>query len=209
MTHIIRITREQYINKHFITLKLRQLGVSNEQLNAMRFRSANIGQPFSLWSCSWQDGTPVTAVYLIKSYCALKWLVLNKPEPSEDRAAAERLISETMAAPNFLQGIEFIESQRARASKERILITIDKKSIATVIKEFSEKPDHKDATAKELWPHFFSELQSTGLEPLEINGSDLKKSAYEYDFKDKTRKMTFGRFCNIISKFRSEKKKSR
>src|SRR5579862_8649047 len=110
---------EEYIASHEITLQLKRLGVTDGQLEAIRFRPNPKGRPFDQWSFTWGTGTPLTAITLMKAYCALKWLILENPEHSRDKDDAWHLVSVTVAAPIYRTGIKHKEAQRLRAKKPR------------------------------------------------------------------------------------------
>jgi hypothetical protein len=200
-------TPGEYVASHEITLQLKRIGATETQLDAMRFRPNNTGRPFDQWTFTWGPGTPLTAIPLIKAYCALKWLIIEDPEYSRDKDDAQHLVSATMAVPIYRMGINYKEAQRLRAKKPRSKVTEDGRSIADIIKRLALGRDHRDETAKELWSHFFHELDEAKLRPNEKSHSEPKKSAYNYEPSDGgTTSMTYGRFANLVSKFR---KKSR
>jgi hypothetical protein len=45
--------RQRYVATHPITLELKKLGVTEEQLTAMRFRARTQERPFDQWSLTW------------------------------------------------------------------------------------------------------------------------------------------------------------
>jgi hypothetical protein len=150
----------EYIATHDLTLQLKRLGVTDGQLEAMRFRPNQNGCPFDQWSFTWGPGTPIKVISLIKAYCALKWLILENPEYSRDRDDAQHHVSVTMAAPIYRLGIKHKETQRLRARKPRRKITEDGVSTDNIIERLALSPEHLDETARELWGHFFHELGS-------------------------------------------------
>lgn len=91
------------------------------------------------------------------------------------------------------------ENQSIKAKKLR-------SKINELIKNLALSNEHIDESAKQLWTHFFSELDASEFDPEEIDhNTDLSKSAYEYNFLDKRKRITFGRFANIVSKCRKLK----
>src|SRR5580692_1001026 len=84
---------EENISEHMITIHLKNIGVTDEQLKVMRFRPNCNNLPFDQWTFTWGPGTPLEAIPRIKDYCALKWLLLESPLPSRDRDDASRVIS--------------------------------------------------------------------------------------------------------------------
>jgi hypothetical protein len=192
---------EAFLNEHQLTSWLRRLGVSAEQLEAMRFSWLNRGWPFEQWTFTWLDGTPAQAISLVKAYCALKWLILEDPPGSADKDAAWRLIAETLAAPVHALGLEFRRSQSRRASRPRGKLA-DGRTLNQVIAELALSPEHRDETALELWPHLYAELDRLTLNPEERRDPN----AYTYDYRDRRKTITFGQFANVVSKSRRTQK---
>jgi hypothetical protein len=208
-------TPAELVASHEITLRLKCFGVTDGQLEAMRFRPNQKRWPFDQWSFTWDSGmsitaipaTSVTAISLIKAYCALKWLILENPEGSRDKDDAQHLVSATMAAPIYQIGIRHKETQRLRAKKPRSNTTEDGISTEYIIEQLALSAEHREETTKELWPHFFSKLEEAKLRPKESSHSNPRQSSYTYNPSDGGPKsITFGRFANQVSQYR---KKSR
>jgi hypothetical protein len=92
----------------------------------------------------------------------------------------------------------------------REIQSINAKRLRSQIKKLIEKlalsEEHNAESAKQLWTHFFSELETSEFDPEEINNmTDLSKSAYEYNFLGKRKRITFGQFANIVSDYRKFK----
>src|SRR4029077_20719454 len=172
------ITPQVYLNEHELTLQLRALGTSTEQLEAMRFAWSNQSWPFEQWTFTWLDGTPEKAVPLIKAYCALKWLILENPPGSADKDAAWRLVTETLAAPVHALGLEFRASQASRARKPRGKL-FDGRTLGEIIVELALRTELRDETALGLWPKFYGELDRLTLNPEETRDpKDPRRKAY-------------------------------
>lgn len=200
-------TPSQYLKTHDLTRQLERLGVTEEQLQAMRFRGTNKRWPFEQWSFEWLETTPPKAIPFIKAYCALKWLILENPSYSRDKEDAWRLVNETMAAPIFAIGVRAKVAQSRRAKKPRGKITSDGKTIDQVIGSLAVKPQYQSDSAKELWPHLRAWLDEEGLNPEEmVDPGDSQKWTYAYDFRDRRKKITFRRFEGIVSRARGEEK---
>lgn len=198
---------EEYLRKHPLTLELKRLGVTEDQLRSMRFRPSNHGWQFSHWSYTSAADTPHHVLNFIKSYCALKWLVLDNPSCSRDTEDAHELISETMNASIVRIGMRHAGAQKARAQKPRGKVTDDGKTVTQMIRALTLQPEYLNERAKELWPHFFAQLDSHGLYPREINHPiEPKKCAYVYETKNGIKQITYGRFANMVSQYRSRKK---
>jgi hypothetical protein len=191
---------EENISEHMITIHLKNIGVTDEQLKVMRFRPNCNNLPFDQWTFTWGPGTPLEAIPRIKDYCALKWLLLESPLPSRDRDDASRVISVAMATPIYHRGVDFSRTQRIRAQKPRGKINDDNVSIEQVIERLALSPEYRDETAKELWNHFFAELEENNFRPFDEPHLDPRRMAYLYKDKNgKSGKIRFGRFANIVS----------
>jgi hypothetical protein len=200
------VAPQAFLNEHELTLRLRRLGVSTEQLKAMRFAWSNRSWPFEQWTVTWLDGTPQEAVPLIKAYSALKWLILVDPPGSPDKDAAWRLVSETVAAPIHALGLEFRRSQARRATKPRGKLS-DGRTLGQIIAELASRPERHDESARELWPHLYDELDRLTLNPQETHDpKDPRRDAYIYDFGERRKRITFRQFANSISSFRTSQK---
>lgn len=200
-------TPAEYLASQEITLQLKRLGVTETQLDGMKFRPNNTDRPFAQRTFTWGPGTPLTAIPHILAYCALKWLILENPESSRDKDDASHLVSVAMAAPIYRIGINHKESQRLRAKKPRSKTTEDGESMHSIIERLALSPEHRDEIALELWGHFHHALQEAKLRPSEISHPDRKKRAYTYKpYDGSTASMTCGRFANLVSQYR---KKSR
>jgi hypothetical protein len=196
------MTPDAFLNQHELTSWLRRLGVSAEQLEAMRFSWSNRDWPFEQWTVTWLEGTPEQAIPLVKPYCALKWVIVEDPPGSADKDAAWRLLAETLAAPVHALGLKFRWSQARRASRPRGKLA-DGRTLNQVIAELALRPEHRDATALELWPHLYAELDRLTLSPEETRDpKDPRRNAYAYDYRDSRKTITFGQFANVVSKSR-------
>ena len=157
------MTPAQYVKGHYVTRELKRLGVTNKQLNSMRFTGKNGKDPFERWSF-WVDSAPENAFPLVKAYCALKWLILENPPYSRDKEDAWRLVNDTTAAPTFVIGESARKAQRERSQKARGKVPDEGTTIDEIVRKLAVKPQHRYETAKELWPRFLSSLRELGLE---------------------------------------------
>jgi hypothetical protein len=199
-------TPEEYVATHEISLLLKRLGLTEKQLDQIQFRPNNAERALPEWTFTWGPGTPLDAIPDMMAYCALKFLVLGRPKSSKDKEDASHLVSVATAAPIYRIGIKHKEAQRLRAKKPRGKRADDGRTIHSIIDKLALHPEHRDETAKELWGHLFSELDSAGLCPKEIVHSDQKKVIYSFEPPDGQASITRGRFDNLVSKYR---KKSR
>jgi hypothetical protein len=195
---------EEYLAGHELTQELRRQGVTDQQLEAIRFWSNNAGWPFQQWTFTWANGTPETAIPLMKPYCALKWLILDDPPESRDRDDARQLVSVTLAAPVYRSGLKYRHAQSERARRPRGRLTDEGETMSEVVRRLALKPERRNDTAWELWSHLHAELDDLRLAPQLIDNPELGKSFCTYDFKDGRKKITFGQFANLVSGARSK-----
>jgi hypothetical protein len=198
------LTPADYVASHEITQQLKGLGVTNTQLDGMKFRPNNTGRPFAQRTFTWGAGTPLAAIPHILPYCALKWLILENPESSRDKDDASLLVSATMAAPIYRAGISHMRAQRLRAKKPRGKVTDDGRTLDEVIEILASKLEYRKLSTPELWPHFHAELTQHGLDPEELDPGNLRKSAYAYDFNGKRKIISYRRFANLVSEYRKQ-----
>jgi hypothetical protein len=199
-------TPQQLLERHPLTAQLRDLGMTPEQLDAVRFSTKNQGCPFDLWSITFAEGTPRDAIGLLKSYCTLKWLILEKPPSSRDTEDAWRQVSDTTFAPIYAIGLRAKEAQSKRARRPRGKVTDDGKTIHELIAALLSKREHQDMSAKELWLPFYAELEEHGLVPEEKHDpADPTRPIYEYEFNGRRKHMSYGQFANTVSKIRRKK----
>lgn len=200
-------TPEEHLARHPLTRELKRRGASDDHLSGMRFRVNNGGWPFDLWSFTWPDGTPKAAIPLVKAYCALKWLILENPSASRHKNDAWQYVAETLAAPIYAIGLKTKWIQSERAKKPRGRISGTEMTVAQIIRELAVRPEYMDEGTKALWPRFFAKLEECEVNPIEVeNPSGSGKFAYEYDNQNRTRRITYGHFANLIAKCRREKK---
>jgi len=69
------------------------------------------------------------------------------------------------------------------------------------------RPELRDETARELWPHLYAELDRMTLNPEETpDPKDPRRDAYAYDYSDSRKTITFGQFANVVSQSRGTQK---
>jgi len=117
--------------------------------------------------------------------------------------------SELESANEEFSSLPIFSAQRTRARNPRGVVA-NGTTIDQIIARLALKPDHRDETAKELWPHFFAELNEYELDPKEYgHPTDFKKSQYEYDFKGNGKRITYGRCALGLPTDLNEKRYSR
>jgi hypothetical protein len=191
-----------YVANHPITTELKKRGATDDQLAAIRFRGKDRGT-FDQWSFTWGSGMPLEALPLVTAYCALKWLILEDPPSSKDKEDAWRYLNDTMIAPVVALGLKHKQTQRRRAQRPRGKVTDDGRTLKQIVEALVLRPDHREESAWELWPHFSAELDQLGLDPKEIEHSDRRKIRYEYRCCDRLGKITYGQFANLVSKVKN------
>jgi hypothetical protein len=199
------LTPQEYVRTHPITLELTKRGVTADQLAAMRFRAKDQAQSFDQRAVVWANGMPIEAMPFVRAYCALKWLILEDPPASRDKDDAWRYVSAATMAPVVTMGLRHQEAQRQRAQRSRVKVTEDGQTVRQVVEELARKPEHQQDSAPQLWRHFFAKLDQLGLDPSEVTCPDPAKTYYQYFYRDKRRKMTYGRFANLVSALRTRK----
>jgi hypothetical protein len=182
-------------------MELTKRGVTGEQLVEIRFREKDRSYPFDQWSFTWGSNLPLEAIPFVKAYCALKWLILDEPPASRDKEDAWRYVNDSMIAHAATAGLKHREAQRRRAQRPRVKVTDDGQTIGQMVEQLIRNPEHKDETARELWPQFYAALDKLGLDPQEVPYSDT----YKYTFGKKQRKMSYRQFANIVSASRARK----
>ena len=109
-------------------------------------------------------------------------------------------------------GFKTSKAQSKRAKKPRGKVSDDGKTVSQIIGWLATAEDHEEETAKDLWNLFLGQLGELLLNPNEIPhpSGDFRKLKCEYEIKNEIKKsLTFGEFANVVSAFRTGKKKSR
>ena len=121
----------------------------------------------------------------------------------EERALAK--LTDPAFAALVIKGKKYGRQQSKIAKKPRAWVGDLGQTISDIIGRLAQ---NKVATAKELWPHFFSELDQYDLNPKEVNHPTNRAQAkYLYDFKEGQKSITFGSFEKMVSLHRGGKKK--
>jgi hypothetical protein len=104
-------------------------------------------------------------------------------------------------------GDDYSRSQSSNAQKKRGKLSSDGATMSDIVSRLSTM--HPEETAKEIWPHLYSELDQMCLNPSEHydhdRPDDHAKLVVSYDHNGARKKITFGRFANIISECRQKK----
>ena len=168
--------------KHPMVCELNRLGVTEQQLESLRFWKRGKDCPFDKWPITWTGNLTPAAIFLARAYCALKWIVLDDPPSSPDKDAANRLISEIEIQPIIDAAEKHSHTQSRRAKKNRNKITESGMTTKDVIRRLIFNPELANLKAKELWPHLCSALEEIGAAPRDISSpQDPNSWAYEYE----------------------------
>lgn len=81
--------RRQYLAEHPITQRLVALGISQAQMDGVRFKRDE-GDEFSMWRVV---GVPWPWLEDRRVWCTLRWLILDDPADSRDRRDAWEFIT--------------------------------------------------------------------------------------------------------------------
>jgi hypothetical protein len=158
------------------TKKLRELGFTDEQLTSSRFSRKYLGYPFDEWPFTWPDdapveGNPMSLIHL-KSYLAYRHALIDGPK---------------LGGLPMIQGrMNHLAVQSANAQKKRGFLPELGMSMKDFIPQFCRRPEFREQTAKQIWPHLFSELNIRGLDP-----EEQEDGSYTYSFKDGTKSISF------------------
>jgi hypothetical protein len=195
---------QQSLAAHAVTRQLRDFGVTDAQLQSMRFRKIGTGLPFNQWSVASDESIPKEAIPLLTAYCALKGLILEDPPASRDKDDAWQHVSNTMFAPVFSIGLKMKEAQSKRAKRPRGKMTDDGKTTGQLIEELSLSRQYRGETAEDLWLHFRDLLDKKGYHPQELENSKdpQQQRAYKYKFTSQWKTTSFGYFKNVVSRSR-------
>jgi hypothetical protein len=88
------------------------------------------------------------------------------------------------------------ESQRKRAKRPRGKVLSDGATVDQLIDRFLRHPESQGLRARPLWRSFFAELMRLNLNPEKNSGG----SNCTFGPEGKRRKLSFGRFRNLVSK---------
>lgn len=194
-------TPEDLLESDPITRKLRELGVTPQQLAEVRLSHRRHNFTFDLWSFDCPLDLPPEARRYLRPYAALKYLYLEDPPPCADRDAAWRLVAETHADPLISLGRQTKERQSLRAKKLRNKISPDGPTIREIIEKLAKINSAADPIT--LWKLFENKLDELGLIPRHIvKRGDQSKDIIEYEGATGRRKIGLERFRNIISEIR-------
>jgi hypothetical protein len=185
-----------FLQNHPITLALRASGITDQQLDSIRFWKCCDDTAFEHWPITFAGPIETGQLSGLRAYCALKWLVEEEPPSPSHHEAAARLVSEHEVHPIFQDGVNFHRTQRERARRPRP-VTSDRRNLKTLVEELCNKPENRAATARDLWPKLFAMLNDLEMEPEDRGDRYLYQAAG-----DRSKTIAFASFVNLVSKFR-------
>lgn len=122
--------------------------------------------------------------------------------PSEHEAQNRALKRElTKEAKDAEQGRGFRKSQTVKAHRTRGKLSESGETIRVVIKRLATSQEHSSDSAKQLWPKLYAELDQLGCDPTQ---NDVE-TYYDPFSGEKSKRIGFSRFSNIVSEVRSKK----
>ncbi len=110
-----------------------------------------------------------------------------------------------LGGEDAVKGLEFRQSQTEKAKKRRGRIGEGDQSttISEIINGLANENRLEECTARELWPEFFSKLESLHLNPKEIGDAVIE---YDVLLSGECKSITFKRFENAVSQERASRK---
>jgi hypothetical protein len=97
------------------------------------------------------------------------------------------------------------EAQSRKGALPRKILRDSDENVEAVIQRLADR--YSDSSAKEIWPHLFSELERLLVDPeKEDDATDLSKTAYTYETAKRRAHITFSRFEDLLAEYRVNKK---
>jgi hypothetical protein len=150
--------REELLENDDITVKLRSLGVSTEQLARVFLSNRREGFPFALWNFNCPHDLPPEARLFLRPYAALKYLLLEDPPESPDKDAAWEVVALAKADPLIKLALDTKKQQSLRAKKSRGKISDDGKTVRELVEQIVRR--NPDGSVDQLWSSFFDRLEA-------------------------------------------------
>jgi hypothetical protein len=98
---------EEFLAEHELTKRLKNAGLSDEQLKGVSFKK-EAGDEFSIWRVKSQMDWPDNMLSQLRVWCTLRWLILGNPSPSRDKDDALKDLSLYLAAPFYKAGMKHL-----------------------------------------------------------------------------------------------------
>jgi hypothetical protein len=197
--------REEHLEAADITVKLRSLGVSTEQLARIFLSKRREGFRFALWNFYCPPDLPPEAMFFLRPYAVLKYLILEEPPWSPDRDAAWELVALAEAHPLVELARDTKKQQSLRAKKSRGKISDEGKTVRELVEQIVRR--NPDGPVQQLWSSFFDRLENLALTPRVVTSTTgVPKESIEFEVGEGRRQMSLARFKNIVSEINSKKK---
>ncbi len=181
-----------------ITEQLCDLGVRERQLVDVRFIRPDPSRSFDCWPFTFPNDMSETAIPLLKDFLTFRWIVRDAVDmPTSD---AWRSANEYASLKNVATARAFTQNQSEKAKRPRGR-TDDGRSSEDLVATLCSKPESRETSAAELWPHFFSFLESEMLDP-EGRG----QTSYIYETKSGRKRIARRTFANLVSRVSRSKK---
>lgn len=200
------------ISEQIIAHLLQEQGWTDQEIASIRFPKLDPSLPFHTWSFTYNGVLRPAASDLVRAYAFLKAVAAGEGLGPGNEAAGFRHVAAMIAEPFTELGLKTHARQRAAARKPRGKLANGEGAMGEVITILVRNPEHRDLTARELWPHFLGVLADLGLEPNELNADVSSRTCVQYtpkgDRKDAAQ-MTLRTFGNRVSKARKALNASR
>ena len=112
------LTPSEFIEQHELTLFLKKSGVSDEQLQNVRFKK-NPDDPFSSWRAQATRDWPSSMADHLLAWCTFRWLIRENPPHTRDKDDAHRYLAIYFASPQLKAGLGLLESAQKSADKSK------------------------------------------------------------------------------------------
>lgn len=140
------LTSEEFVEQHELTKFLKELGLSDAQLENVRFKK-NSDDPYSQWRAQATTEWPPGMEDHLQAWCTFRWLILEEPPYSRDRDDAHTHLAIYLAKSQLQAGLKVLEGAQAagRASNQT------KQSKATKFIEQYQKNCQKYSDKNTTW----------------------------------------------------------
>jgi hypothetical protein len=179
---------------HSVIGKLHALNVTEKQLEHARFLHPDSSIAFDNWAFTYPLEFPIEAIVHLKDYLALKSVLEDSGSPIV--SGAYEHVQMLILAQSYSANQRFKKLQVEKAKKRRGLTDDDQSSFELVL-SFCRKPENRDRSATEMWPHFFNFLANQRLDPAE-----MPKNSLRYISRNGTVNMGARTFANLASRAR-------
>lgn len=110
------LTFEEFVEQHELTKFLKELGLSDAQLQNVRFKK-NSGDPYSQWRVQAAAEWPLGMEDHLQAWCTFCWLILEEPPHSRDRDDAHNHLAIYFAGAQIEAGLKVLEGAQKGGKK--------------------------------------------------------------------------------------------